>query len=85
MVYIPPLVLILGIVAITTLFGRSAAIFAAPIAVIIFVTVKKLYVRDSLGDPTLMPGETPHDPVPAHHFRPESGPARRVDGQVPTP
>ena len=57
MVYIPPLVLILGIVAITTLFGLHAAIFAAPIAVIIFVAVKKLYVRDSLGDATPIPGE----------------------------
>jgi predicted PurR-regulated permease PerM len=85
MVYIPPLVLILGIVAITTLFGRYAAIFAAPIAVIIFVAVKKLYIRDSLGDPTLIPGEAPHDPVPAHHFRPESGLARRGNEQVPSP
>jgi predicted PurR-regulated permease PerM len=59
MVYIPPLVLILGIVAITTLFGRVAAVFAAPIAVIIFVAVKKLYIRDSLGDSTPIPGETP--------------------------
>jgi predicted PurR-regulated permease PerM len=60
MVYIPPLVLILGIVAITTLFGLYAAIFAAPIAVIIFIAVKKLYVRDSLGEATPIPGETPH-------------------------
>jgi predicted PurR-regulated permease PerM len=57
MVYIPPLVLILGIVAITTLFGLQAVIFAAPIAVILFVAVKKLYVRDSLGDETIIPGE----------------------------
>jgi predicted PurR-regulated permease PerM len=57
MVYIPPLVLILGIVAITTLFGLQAVIFAAPIAVILFVAVKKLYVRDSLGDVTAIPGE----------------------------
>ena len=58
MVYIPPLVLILGILAITTLFGLYAVIFAAPIAVILFVTVKKLYIRDSLGDTTSIPGET---------------------------
>jgi predicted PurR-regulated permease PerM len=58
MVYIPPLVLILSVVAITTLFGRYAAIFAAPLAVIIFVAVKKLYIRDGLGDPTPIPGET---------------------------
>ena len=72
MVYIPPLVLILGIVAITTLFGRYAAIFAAPIAVIIFVAVKKLYIRDSLGDPTPIPGETP--PAARRRARP-LGPA----------
>jgi predicted PurR-regulated permease PerM len=57
MVYIPPLVLILSIVAITTLFGLQAVIFAAPIAVVLFVAVKKLYVRDSLGDVTPIPGE----------------------------
>jgi len=51
--------LILGIVAITTLFGLQAVIFAAPIAVILFVAVKKLYVRDSLGDTTFIPGEMP--------------------------
>ncbi len=62
MVYIPPLVLILGIVAITTLFGLYAAIFAVPIAIIIFVAVKKLYVRDSLGEQTPIPGEMPHGP-----------------------
>lgn len=69
MVYIPPLVLILGIVTITTLFGYYAAIFAAPIAVIIFVAVKKLYIRDSLGDETPIPGETPHSaPAPIRHL-----------------
>jgi predicted PurR-regulated permease PerM len=67
MVYIPPLVLILGVVAITTLFGRYAAIFAAPISVVIFVAVKKLYIRDSLGDPTPIPGETSHGPAPVRH------------------
>jgi predicted PurR-regulated permease PerM len=66
MIYIPPLVLILGIVAITTLFGWNAAIFAAPIAVIVFVAVKKLYVRDSLGDPTPIPGE-PNGAAPRRH------------------
>lgn len=66
MVYIPPLVLILGIVAITTLFGWQASIFAAPIAVIVFVAVKKLYVRDGLGDPTPLPGE-PHGAPATRH------------------
>ena len=59
MVYIPPLLLILSIVAIVTLFGLQAVIFAAPITVILFIAVKKLYIRDSLGDQTFIPGETP--------------------------
>ncbi len=57
MVYIPPLVLILGIISVTTLFGAYAVIFAAPIAVILFVVVKKVYVRDKLGESTAIPGE----------------------------
>ena len=34
-----------------------AVIFAGPIAVIIFVAVNKLYVRDSLSERTVLPGE----------------------------
>jgi predicted PurR-regulated permease PerM len=62
MVYIPPLVFVLGIVTITTLFGTVAIVFAAPIAVIVFVAVKKLYIRDSLGDSTEIPGEAEASP-----------------------
>jgi hypothetical protein len=36
------------------LFGSQ---IAGPIAVIIFVAVNKLYVRDSLGEATVLPGE----------------------------
>ncbi len=50
MVYIPPAVMLLSIAAITSLFGLVGAIFAAPITVVIFVLVKKLYVRDTLGE-----------------------------------
>ncbi|HET7849302.1 MAG TPA: AI-2E family transporter [Pseudolabrys sp.] len=57
MVYIPPALILLGIVAIGFMFGTAAIIFAAPIAVVIFVLVKKLYVRDSLGERTPIPGE----------------------------
>ena len=42
----------------TILFGGVSVIFAGPIAVIVFVAVgKKLYVRDSLGEATDLPGE----------------------------
>jgi len=52
MVAIPPAVMLLGIVAITYLFGAIAIIFAAPICVVVFAVVNLLYVRDALGDKT---------------------------------
>jgi predicted PurR-regulated permease PerM len=57
LVFLPPAVLLLSIVAVTEIFGMIGIIFAAPITVIAFVAVKKLYVRDSLGQPTELPGE----------------------------
>lgn len=57
LIFIPPAVLLLGIVAITEIFGTIGIVLAAPIAVIAFVCVKKLYVRDSLGQRTKLPGE----------------------------
>ena len=58
MVFIPPAVILLGIIAVSFLFGTVALIFAAPLTVVIFVLVKKIYIRDSLGDKTTIPGET---------------------------
>lgn len=52
MVFIPPAVMLLGIVALTYLFGSVAIIFAAPIVVIIFAAVNLLYVHDTLGENT---------------------------------
>jgi predicted PurR-regulated permease PerM len=52
MVSIPPAVMLLGIVAITYLFGTVAIIFAAPIAVVVFTAVNLIYVRDALGEKT---------------------------------
>lgn len=57
MVFIPPAVMLLSIAAISSLFGLPGTVFAAPITVLVFVLVKKLYVRDSLGEPTALPGE----------------------------
>ncbi|HVY58044.1 MAG TPA: AI-2E family transporter [Xanthobacteraceae bacterium] len=58
MLFIPPAVILLGIVAISFLFGPIAIVFAAPIAVILFVLTKKLYLRDTLGEQTDIPGES---------------------------
>jgi predicted PurR-regulated permease PerM len=57
MVYIPPAVMLLGIVTILSLFGGVSIIFAGPIAVMVFIAIKKLYIRDGLGEPTQLPGE----------------------------
>ncbi|WGR93922.1 AI-2E family transporter [Bradyrhizobium sp. ISRA443] len=56
--FLPPAVLLLTIVAVTETFGMIGIIFAAPITVIAFVTVKKLHVCDGLGQPTDLPGES---------------------------
>jgi hypothetical protein len=63
LVFIPPAVLLLSIVAVTEIYGVIGIIFAAPITVIIFVAIKKLYVRDGLGPPRNFPVKT----------RPETG------------
>jgi predicted PurR-regulated permease PerM len=57
LVYTPPAVMLFSITTITALFGWAGAIFAAPITVLAFVAIKKLYVRDTLREPTSLPGE----------------------------
>lgn len=57
MVFVPPAIMLLGIAAMSMIFGRAAVVFAAPTVVVIFVLVSKLYVRDKLGEDTQLPGE----------------------------
>lgn len=57
MVFIPPAVILLGIVAIASLFGAAAIPLASPLAVLIFVLIKKVYVRDTLGEESPIPCE----------------------------
>jgi predicted PurR-regulated permease PerM len=59
LVYIPPALMLLGIASISIIYGMAAILFAAPIVVVLFVLVEKLYVRDSLGEPAQLPGEQP--------------------------
>jgi hypothetical protein len=49
--------MLLAIVTALFVFGDFSVIFAGPIAVIVFVAINKLYVRDSLGEPRVLPGE----------------------------
>ena len=57
-VFIPPAVILLGIVAVTELFGPASFVFAAPLSVVIFIAIKVFYVRDTLGEETWIPGES---------------------------
>jgi predicted PurR-regulated permease PerM len=57
LIFIPPAVMLLGIVTILFVFGGVSAIFAGPITVIVFIAIKKLYVREGLGERTVLPGE----------------------------
>jgi predicted PurR-regulated permease PerM len=59
LIFIPPALMLLAIITILFVFGGFSVIFAGPIAVIIFVAVKKLYIRNSLGQETALPGEDP--------------------------
>ncbi|HET8612517.1 MAG TPA: AI-2E family transporter [Sphingomonas sp.] len=54
---IPPVLLLLGVIAMGTLFGIMGVIFAAPLAVVLYVLVKKLYVREALETFTPLPGQ----------------------------
>jgi predicted PurR-regulated permease PerM len=57
-VALPPAVLLFSVVMLGVLFGVLGVLFAAPLTVVIFVALKKLYIRDILGEKTDIPGET---------------------------
>jgi predicted PurR-regulated permease PerM len=54
---LPPALLLFSIVAGGLIFGMVGVVFAAPLLVVVFVMVKRLYVRDALGTHTDLPGE----------------------------
>jgi len=54
---LPPALLLFSIVAGGFVFGPPGVIFAAPLTVVLFVMVKRLYVRDALGTATDIPGD----------------------------
>lgn len=57
MVNMPPALLLFAVVAVGLLFGLPGVLLAAPLTVVSFVLVKKLYVRQTLGQQTTVPGE----------------------------
>jgi predicted PurR-regulated permease PerM len=54
---LPGVVLIFSLIGFGMLFGVIGIIFAAPLAVVSYVMVKRLYVREALGTATPIPGE----------------------------
>jgi predicted PurR-regulated permease PerM len=54
---LPGALLLFSLLACGTLFGAIGIIFAAPLTVVLFVLVKKLYVREALDTATTIPGE----------------------------
>jgi predicted PurR-regulated permease PerM len=58
---LPGAVLLFSLLAMGTLFGPLGVIFAAPLTVVVYVLVKKLYVREALDTATPIPGEEPKE------------------------
>jgi predicted PurR-regulated permease PerM len=54
---VPPVLLLLSVVAVGTVLGLGGLLLAAPITVVAFVAVQKLYVRQTLGNQAQVPGE----------------------------
>jgi predicted PurR-regulated permease PerM len=54
---LPPALLLFSVVAGGTLFGIVGVLFAAPLTVVAFVLVKRLYVREALDTHTALPHE----------------------------
>ena len=55
-VSLPPAVTVFGVITGGLLFGPAGLLFAAPLLVVVFVLVKRLYVEEALDTPTYVPG-----------------------------
>jgi predicted PurR-regulated permease PerM len=58
-VHIPPVVLLFSLLAFAMIFGIIGVLFAAPLAVVTYVLVKRLYVMEALHTDTPIPGDQP--------------------------
>lgn len=54
---LPPALTIFAIVAFGILFGTLGVLFATPLCVVLFVVVKKVWLRDTLHEDTDVPGQ----------------------------
>ena len=55
---LPPALLLFAVVAGGLVFGVVGIFFAAPLTVVLYVLVKRLYVQEALHTATPLPGET---------------------------
>jgi predicted PurR-regulated permease PerM len=70
-VSLPPALTLFALLAAGVVLGPLGVILAAPLTVLVYVAVKKLYVRETLGEETPVPGETPDE-------KPAAKPKRRL-------
>lgn len=54
---LPAVILLFALLDFGALFGALGIILAAPLAVVVYVLVKRLYVKEALDTPTSIPGE----------------------------
>ncbi len=57
MVAVPPALTVFAVIALGLVLGPLGLLFATPLTVMLFVAVKKLYIRDTLGEPAKVPGD----------------------------
>ncbi|MCJ8521683.1 putative PurR-regulated permease PerM [Pseudorhizobium tarimense] len=57
MVKVPPALTIFAVVGFALLLGPLGAVFAMPLLVVVFVTVKKLWIRETLDEDVSLPGD----------------------------
>lgn len=62
-VLIPPVLILFAIVVFGFMFGLAGILLAVPLTVAITVLVKKLWVRETLGERTEIPGEDAKPPI----------------------
>jgi predicted PurR-regulated permease PerM len=55
LVFIPPAAMLLGLAGVTLLFGQFGMVFAAPLVVMLFAALRKLYYRDVMGEAAPLP------------------------------
>jgi predicted PurR-regulated permease PerM len=56
-VHVPAVVLLFSLIGFGILFGIIGVIFAAPLTVVTYVLVKRLYVQEALKTETPIPGD----------------------------